>query len=110
MDSEKVMRKLRAMSEHRLLERNISRDKLAPGDWEAITDGAATTAFLNLEMRYKTYAEVSWCEDVIKASEQTASCRCEDCNLWHIRYVQMMQEVEDQTETHLFRTQGHKHG
>ena len=64
--------------------------------WEAERDKAIQTAYINLEMRYQTYARDSWVAVVLKAVSQTKSCDCETCQLWYIRENHIIEEIHKQ--------------
>ena len=63
---------------------------------QIIRDKAIQTAYINLEMRYQTYARDSWVAVVLKAVSQTKSCDCETCQLWYIRENHIIEEIHKQ--------------
>ena len=76
---------------------------------DIIIDNAVQTAWMNLDMRYRTYAEDSWTEEVLYWVRRSISrnCVCDDCMKWHIREVQIISEVHYQVDC-AFRKQQEK--
>ena len=76
---------------------------------DIIIDGAVQTAWMNLDMRYRTYAEDSWTDEVLYWVRISISknCVCDDCMKWHIREVQIISEVHYQVDC-AFRKQQEK--
>ena len=71
-----------------------SRNIVQTDEIEILKTYAIEHAIVNLEMRYMTYAQDSWVALVLKSAEETASCGCDDCQLWHMRLDLIIKEVE----------------
>jgi hypothetical protein len=87
-DYQQVVDKLLSYADGFLGERNI----VQTNEVIILKGKAVHTAYLNLEMRYTTYAEDSWVALVLQSVE-TKNCVCDDCQLWYMREVQIINEV-----------------
>ena len=67
---------------------------------DIIIDQAVHTAYLNLEMRYQTYAENSWTDETLWWIDKAVAreCPCDDCDKWFIRETQIIKEVHYQLD------------
>ena len=82
----------------------LSRNYGTHPEKDIIIDEAVTTAYLNLEVRYQTYAENSWTDEVLWWVGQgfSQNCSCDNCDdedeKWFIREVQISREVHYQLD------------
>ena len=80
-------------------------------EWLIKVNDTINSTLLTLDMRYHTYAEDSWSQEVYKAamSEGISKCDCGSCYKWKMRLFQMCEEVEYAISCLIHKeTQGHE--
>ena len=65
-------------------------------EWRIAVSNKILSCLCTLDMRFQTYAEGSWTQNVWKAfnTPTIAGCDCDDCYKWKMRMLQINEEIE----------------